>query len=91
MPGRSLSGGQKVALIFSFKFAQSEMFGRNIPLMVLDEPTTWLDAENIGKMGELFKLARGFTERGVFLIVASHEPQILSTMSRVIELGKEKE
>jgi DNA repair exonuclease SbcCD ATPase subunit len=81
-----LSGGQSVTLAIAFRFALSEYFAKSIPLLVLDEPTVWLDEVNIGRMVEVLQMARTFTEKGVYVLVATHEPQLSAAMSRVVHV-----
>jgi exonuclease SbcC len=86
---RRLSGGQKVALVIAFRFALSEYFAKTVPLLVLDEPTAWLDEANIGRMVEVLQMARTFTEKGVFVLVSTHEPALTAAMSRIVRLDEE--
>jgi DNA repair exonuclease SbcCD ATPase subunit len=83
---RRLSGGQKVAVVVSFRFALSEVFARSIPLLVLDEPTAWLDTKRKESMVDVLKLAKAFVEKGVYVFIMTHDPVLEPAMSRIIEV-----
>jgi len=83
-----LSGGQKVALAIAFRFAMADMVGRSAPLLVMDEPTIWLDDNNIDRVTDVLQAVRRITEKGVYIMIATHEPRILSAMNRQVVLGE---
>jgi len=82
-----LSGGQKVALAIAFRFAMADMMSRSAPIMVMDEPTTWLDADNVDRVADVLRVVRRVVEKGVYMMIATHEPRILSAMNRQFEVG----
>ena len=84
---RRLSGGQKVALVVAFRFALSEMFAAKVPLLVFDEPTAWLDEKNIGCMVEVLQMAKSFIEKGVYVLLVTHETALLPAMTRTTVIG----
>lgn len=86
----ALSWGQAMALAIAFKFSISDLLAAKIPLLVLDEPTAFLDDTNIKCVGEVLKKARILTERGVFLQVATHEPELLSSFTRILDVSEMK-
>jgi ABC-type multidrug transport system fused ATPase/permease subunit len=72
--GRSLSGGQRQRL------AIARALVRDTPVLVLDEPTTGLDAEAKARvLGPLRELAANRTT-----IVVSHDPEVLEWADRVV-------
>ena len=81
-----LSGGQTVALAVAFGFALSDLLAGNLPLIVLDEPTVFLDDANVGRLVQVLEMARGLAKRGVFIQVATHEPAIMSAFTQSIEV-----
>jgi ATP-binding cassette, subfamily B, bacterial len=74
--GRTLSGGQRQRL------AIARALVRDTPVLVLDEPTTGLDADaKAALLGPLRALAAGRTT-----IVVSHDPDVLAWADRVVRL-----
>jgi exonuclease SbcC len=88
VPARSLSGGQKVALALAFKFAVSDLLAASVPFLVLDEPTVWLDEINKPRLAEVLTKAREVTEKGVYVLVATHEPLLFPAFSRVFDVSR---
>jgi DNA repair exonuclease SbcCD ATPase subunit len=84
LPARILSGGQKVALSIAFRFALSELLSSSISLLAMDEPTVWLDESNIERVVEVLKAARSYTEKGVVVLVATHEEALETAFSRTV-------
>ncbi len=74
--GLSLGQRQRVA------FARE--LERDAKLMVCDEPTAHLDAENAQVMIDQL---RGRAAAGVTVIAASHDPLLIAAADRVIEVG----
>ena len=89
VPARALSGGQKVALSLAFKFAISELLANQLPVISLDEPTVWLDEINKPRLAEVLNKVREFTERGVFVLVATHESILFPCCSRLYDVGEQ--
>lgn len=81
MQSRRLSGGQKVLLAVAFRFALSELFGKSVPLLVLDEPTTWLDQQNVQKLADVLEISRRMAEKNMFIMIATHEPELARSMT----------
>ncbi|GAB2448369.1 ATP-binding cassette subfamily C protein CydD [Conyzicola lurida] len=79
--GAGLSGGQaqRVALARAFYRA----LDRSCPVLILDEPSSALDAAT---EGELVNGLREFVERGVAVVVVSHRTALLDAADSVIEL-----
>ena len=74
--GDNLSGGQQQ------RIALARAFLRNTPLLILDEPTTGLDAETVDEVLE--PLTRLASTRTTLLI--THDPRVLAIAERRIEL-----
>jgi len=91
-PGRpprraeGLSGGQKGVFAISFRVSVNTLFGADIGMMFLDEPTVGLDDENMDFFADaLNKLAvevRGKRQ----LVVITHERDLRSSFDQVIEI-----
>jgi ATP-binding cassette, subfamily B, bacterial len=76
--GRSLSGGQRRRL----EIARTVL--RDTPIVVLDEPTTGLD---LGAAERVMDALRTLLE-GRTAIIISHDPLLLTSADRVVELGQ---
>jgi DNA repair exonuclease SbcCD ATPase subunit len=81
-----LSGGEQMALAMAYMLAIAEVKGSNIPLMVLDEPTDGLDDEAIHGLIEVLKIARSYAEKGLYIIIPSHAPEMEAAKSQVISM-----
>lgn len=82
-----LSGGQKSVLAVGFRTAISTLFGSEIGMMVLDEPTAGMDDANVGFLAEA--LARFAAEvRGKRqVIMITHAGSLRPAFDQVIEIG----
>ena len=86
-----LSGGQKILLAIAFRLASYCMFASRQGLISLDEPTTYLDKENVGNICVLFEKIKDIAKSmGLQIITATHEPSLMSVCDTVIDLNKEK-
>lgn len=81
-----LSGGEKVALSMAYMLALAEVKSSRIPIMVLDEPTDSLDEEAIQGLVEVLKIARGFAEKGLFILVPSHAIELEAAKSQIVNM-----
>lgn len=79
--GRSLSGGQRQ------RVALARALLRDSRLLVLDEPTTGLDAESSRRFVETLVNARD----GRTVLVLTHDPVVAAAMDRVVHLGPAEE
>jgi ATP-binding cassette, subfamily B, bacterial len=75
--GRTLSGGQRQRL------ALARALLRDAPILVLDEPTTGLDAASSRRFLDSLLAAAG--DRTV--LVLTHDPVVLERMDRVVDLS----
>ena len=83
----TLSGGQKVQLAVAFRLATYCTFASKLGLLVLDEPTAYLDDANIECFGELMsKIAQIAQNMGVQILMATHERYLMNLFSSTIEL-----
>jgi exonuclease SbcC len=81
-----LSGGEKVALSMAYMMALAEVKSSRIPIMVLDEPTDSLDEEATQGLVEVLKIARSFAEKGLFILIPSHEIALESAKSQIVNM-----
>lgn len=73
-----LSAGQQVRVAVARALANSP------PVLLADEPTAALDAENGARVIDL--LQRSTAQRGAILIVASHDPALSGCFERIVDL-----
>lgn len=81
-----LSGGQRKLVALSYRLALMRLFMGNLELAVLDEPTPFIDAENVEIMCESFKSLRKFyAQRGATVLVSTHEKRLFAAFDGIIE------
>ena len=82
-----LSGGEKVLLAMSFRLASYCMFASKLGLLTLDEPTVYLDEQNVTRMccwmEKLGEIARKLK---VQILISTHERAIIPMMDTVLDL-----
>lgn len=84
---KRLSGGQKCALSVAFRFAMANVFASSLGLLVLDEPTEYLDQENRENIVDVIEHAtRVGSEAGMQLIVITHATELMDAFPNKIEL-----
>lgn len=83
-----LSGGEKMMLAISFRLASYCMFANKQGILVLDEPTVYLDSKNITNfcnlLGRIKEVAQSLNLQ---LIISTHERETLPFFDTVIDLG----
>lgn len=77
--GRGLSGGQ------SRRLALARVFLSASPLVLLDEPTTGLDADS---EAHIIQGLQALVDEGRTLIVATHHPHLLAAAQRIVTPGR---
>lgn len=82
-PATTLSGGEAPRLKRASEL-QKRATGHGVH--VLDEPTTGLHFEDIGK---LLKVLNGLVDKGNTVIVIEHNPDVIKTADWIIDLGPE--
>jgi DNA repair exonuclease SbcCD ATPase subunit len=89
MPAGGLSGGQKVMLAMAFRMTVNSLFAPQVGMMVLDEPTDGLDADNrnlaAGVFRRLGELARS---RGHQVIIVTHDEALRTAFDQVFVLER---
>ena len=88
VPAERLSGGQKVELSLAFRFAIYDLFSGNLGLLVLDEPTVFLDTDRIDSVCRLMTMVRSYSQSaGLQVIVVTHEQRLAEVCDCVIRMG----
>lgn len=82
------SGGQQMQIGISLHFALHNLFSQSFPLMILDEGTTHLDAENRASYFAMLKQVK--QKKMKQLIIIDHDPELMTVVDHVIELKKQK-
>ena len=84
----SLSGGEKVSVALALRLGMANLLGTsNLNLMILDEPTTHLDAERkkslVGVLSQLSKISN--SETPMQFLIITHDAEIFedSTVERI--------
>ena len=84
----SLSGGEKVSVALALRLGMASLLGAsNLNLMILDEPTTHLDAERkkslVGVLSQLSNISNSETPMQFFII--THDSEIFedSTVEQI--------
>lgn len=86
---KDLSGGEKMVLASAYRIDVNELFAKQIGLLVLDEPTACVDAENVERMADVFAgLGRIARDRGHQIIVVTHEELLVPVFDQVIRIQK---
>lgn len=79
-----LSGGQKVLFGLSFRVAVNALFGQNVSLLCLDEPTEYLDSHNVGCLAPaLSHLRQRASQTDLQCIIGTHEETLEPLFDRV--------
>ncbi len=72
-----LSGGQKIVASTSFRLAMTDTFAKQVGLLVLDEPSNYLDKDNLVHLQTLLlKLKEMAGQSGRQIILVTHEEQL---------------
>jgi len=82
------SGGRKAALSIVFRFAINQLFASQVGLIALDEPTAYLDQDNLGYVADIVdQMHRVKSETGLQIIMITHERSLISAFDHVEEIG----
>jgi len=83
-----LSGGQKIALAVSFRFAVYSMFASKLGLLVLDEPTAYLDNETISRFGDMLSKIKELAQNmNLQVLISTHESQLGPVFDQTVAIG----
>jgi DNA repair protein SbcC/Rad50 len=82
-----LSGGQQIVASTSFRLAMVETFARELGLLVLDEPSNYLDTDNIYHLQQLLLRMRETTcDTGRQILLVTHEASLGGFFDHTISL-----
>lgn len=85
-PSSDLSCGQKVTLSLAFRFAACEVFSTGVNLIVLDEPTTWLDKETIENFQVIIESISELSDsQNLQVLIVTHERSLMPYFRQTIE------
>lgn len=86
-PVPRLSGGQKVVLALAFRISINALFAADLGLLCLDEPTAYLDDENLACLDVALDKLRSLSEsRGLQCILITHERGLGHMFDEVVQL-----
>lgn len=85
---RQLSGGQKVILAVAFRTAVGRVFGHDVGMMFLDEPTAGLDSDNIVYFQEALQQLSQRMSTDSQLVVITHVESLGTVFDQLIEIRK---
>lgn len=81
-----LSGGERIALGLAFRLALSLYLAGEISLLILDEPTPYLDEE---RRRRLVDIMQRYLRKIPQVIVVSHDEELKDAADRVIRVSLE--
>lgn len=88
VPAERLSGGQRVMLGLAFRFAVYDQFVSQLGIMILDEPTVYLDDDHVDVAVELLLRVKSYSRSaGLQLIVVTHDQRLASVFDQTIQVG----
>jgi DNA repair exonuclease SbcCD ATPase subunit len=77
-----------VLLGLAFRFAVYDLFTSTLGVLIIDEPTAYLDEENIDNVFKLLESVKEYSKAsGLQVIVISHEPRLMPVFDHVIEVA----
>ena len=86
-----LSGGEKIMLAVSFRLANYRIFAAKLGLLSLDEPTVYLDDENVGNFCKVVEALKAVVQAmNLQVVIATHERAVMPYFSSTINLNLEK-
>jgi len=85
-PTEALSGGQTVSLSIAYRLAVKELFARHFDMLVLDEPTAWLDTRRMDCLIDvMMRLRRRAAKLNQQIIVVTHSERLRRVFDQVLE------
>lgn len=83
----SMSGGQKKLVALAYRLSLMRLFISGINICVLDEPTAFIDKDNIDAMKEAFLALNNFAKnKGLAIFIATHEERLYPIFNNIIEV-----
>jgi len=88
-PASELSGGEKIILAVSFRFASYCLFAGRVGLLSLDEPTVYLDDRNVGKFCQMMERVKEVaTAMDLQIFLSTHERSVMPYADTLIDFGE---
>ena len=86
-PAARESGGRQCVLSIVFRFAINQLFASQVGIIVLDEPTAYLDEDNVGYVASIVdQMHRVESETGLQIIMNTHEKALVSSFDHAEEI-----
>lgn len=83
-----LSGGQRIQLALSLRFANYCIFAKKLGFISLDEPTVYLDDEHINQFCVLLENLKTIAkELNLQIFIATHERSVIPFMDNIVDLN----
>jgi DNA repair exonuclease SbcCD ATPase subunit len=83
-----LSGGEKILLATSFRFASYCTFAGKQGILSLDEPTVYLDTNNVSRFCTLLEKIRDLAKQmNLQVFISTHERSIMPFVDKLIDLS----
>lgn len=89
VPVSALSTGQRTILAVAVHFAKASLF-RGMPLMVLDEPTAYLDEKHMAGFKSILEGARRRAEDGMYIQIVTHEMSLAPCFTSRVHVDKSR-
>lgn len=87
MPAEGLSGGEQSVLALAFRWTLNSLFASQVGMLVLDEPTAWIDTRNLDCLEKALTNLRGLVQsQGYQVIIITHHQQLQRVFDQVITL-----
>jgi DNA repair exonuclease SbcCD ATPase subunit len=84
-----LSGGQKMLCSIAFRLAICEQFAQNLGLLVLDEPTAFVDEDNVRYVAEILNNIKSYIKSaGMQIIVVTHDRNLEPVFDQTINVDQ---
>ncbi len=84
----NLSGGEKTAIAFAVRLAIAEFLLKNVSVLVMDEPTTYLDEERRNSLKEIIEYSLKDEDIIPQMIMISHHREMISAADASFEVKK---
>jgi len=87
LPADQFSGGQEVLLATSFHTAVNSTFAAEVGVLMLDEPTVYLDEDYVAAYGQVLgRLREWSAARGLQVVLITHERGLVPLFDKVEQL-----
>lgn len=88
MPQEQLSGGQAIRLSLALLIACQQVLLPQVGLLVLDEPSSHIDASGVASMRDMFaNLSEYLSSANMQIILVDHNPDMMAAFDQVAKLS----